>query len=158
MGKTASTGNMSLEEYLLVTSNFMNKLLLGISMLFIITTIHADIYKWLDEHGNPQFSDEPPKHGQYKKLNVSPSPDISTSEDSPTTSPSMRDKIEAQQELIQKQQQLESECLRAKDYLDTIQTAKIYDLNSKGERVYKSDQERADEIKRVERAIKLHCP
>lgn len=136
----------------------MARLILGISLLFVFGSTNAQIYKWLDEHGNPQFSDEPPKHGHYKKLNVSPSPDISTSEDAPTISPSMRDKIiEAQQELAQKQQLLESECLRAKDYLDTIQTAKIYDLNSKGERIYKSEQQRADEIKRVERAIKLHC-
>ena len=137
----------------------MTKLLLGTIILFYCSFTHAEIYKWLDEHGNPQFSDEPPKHGQYKKLNISPSPDISTSEDSSTVSPSMRNKIiEAQQELAQKQQLLEQECLRAKDYLEAIQTAKIYDLNNQGERVYKSDQERANEIKRVERAIKLHCP
>lgn len=140
----------------------MNQLLLGIMMLFCCTISHAQIYKWLDEHGNPQFSDEPPKHGQYKKLNVSPSSDVSTSQDSSTTSPSMRDKItekeKAQQELVQKQQLLESECLRAKDYLDTIQTAKVYTLNSKGERIYKSEQQHADEMKRVEHAIKLHCP
>lgn len=140
----------------------MIRLWLGVLVFLICSTIHADIYKWLDEHGNPQFSDEPPKHGQYKKLNISPSLDVSTSQDSSTTSPSMRDKItekeKAQQELAKKQQLLESECLRAKDYLDTIQTAKVYDLNSKGERIYKSEQQRADEINRVQRAIKLHCP
>jgi hypothetical protein len=135
----------------------MTKLLLGTIILFCCPFTYGEIYKWLDEHGNAQFSDEPPKHGQYKKLNVSPSPHISTSEDS-TTSPSMRDKIKAQQELADKQQLLEQECLRAKDYLDTIQTAKVYDLNNKGERIYKSEQQRTNEIKRVERAVKLHCP
>ena len=140
----------------------MTKLLLGTIILLSCSLTHAEIYKWLDEHGNPQFSDEPPKHGQYKKLNISPSPDISTSEDAPSTSSSMSGEMikkeKAQQELAQKQQLLEQECLRAKDYLEAIQTAKIYDLNNKGERIYKSDQERANEIKRVERAIKLHCP
>lgn len=140
----------------------MTKLLLGTIILFYCSFTYGEIYKWLDEHGNPQFSDEPPKHGQYKKLNISPSPDISTSEDAPSTSSSMSGEMikkqKAQQELAEKQQLLEQECLRAKDYLEAIQTAKIYDLNNQGERVYKSDQERANEIKRVERAIKLHCP
>ncbi|HRH91946.1 MAG TPA: DUF4124 domain-containing protein [Agitococcus sp.] len=140
----------------------MTKLLLGTIILLSCSLTHAEIYKWLDEHGNPQFSDEPPKHGQYKKLNISPSPDISTSEDAPSTSSSMSGEMikkqKAQQELAEKQQLLEQECLRAKDYLEAVQTAKIYDLNNQGERVYKSDQERANEIKRVERAIKLHCP
>ena len=140
----------------------MTKLLLGTIILLSCSLTHAEIYKWLDEHGNPQFSDEPPKQGQYKKLNISPSPDISTSEDAPSTSSSMSGEMikkqKAQQELAEKQQLLEQECLRAKDYLEAIQTAKIYDLNNKGERIYKSDQERANEIKRVERAIKLHCP
>ena len=140
----------------------MTKLLLGTIILLSCSLTHAEIYKWLDEHGNPQFSDEPPKHGQYKKLNISPSPDISTSEDAPSTSSSMSGEMikkqKAQQELAEQQQILEQECLRAKDYLEAVQTAKIYDLNNQGERVYKSDQERANEIKRVERAIKLHCP
>ena len=140
----------------------MTKLLLGTIILFYCCFTYGEIYKWLDEHGNPQFSDEPPKHGQYKKLNISPSPDISTSEDAPSTSSSMSGEMikkqKAQQELAEKQQLLEQECLRAKDYLEAVQTAKIYDLNNQGERVYKSDQERANEIKRVERAIKLHCP
>lgn len=140
----------------------MTKLLLGTIILLSCSLTHAEIYKWLDEHGNPQFSDEPPKQGQYKKLNISPSPDISTSEDAPSTSSSMSGEMikkqKAQQELAEKQQLLEQECLRAKDYLEAVQTAKIYDLNNQGERVYKSDQERANEIKRVERAIKLHCP
>lgn len=140
----------------------MTKLLLGTIILFYCSFTYGEIYKWLDEHGNPQFSDEPPKQGQYKKLNISPSPDISTSEDAPSTSSSMSGEMikkqKAQQELAEKQQLLEQECLRAKDYLEAIQTAKIYDLNNQGERIYKSDQERANEIKRVERAIKLHCP
>lgn len=140
----------------------MTKLLLGTIILFYCSFTHAEIYKWLDEHGNPQFSDEPPKQGQYKKLNISPSSAISTSEDAPSTSSSMSGEMikkqKAQQELAEKQQLLEQECLRAKDYLEAVQTAKIYDLNNQGERVYKSDQERANEIKRVERAIKLHCP
>lgn len=140
----------------------MTKLLLGTIILFYCSFTYGEIYKWLDEHGNPQFSDEPPKQGQYKKLNISPSPDISTSEDAPSTPSSMSGEMikkqKAQQELAEKQQLLEQECLRAKDYLEAIQTAKIYDLNNQGERIYKSDQERANEIKRVERAIKLHCP
>ncbi len=140
----------------------MTKLLLGTIILLSCSLTHAEIYKWLDEHGNPQFSDEPPKQGQYKKLNISPSSAISTSEDAPSTSSSMSGEMikkqKAQQELAEKQQLLEQECLRAKDYLEAVQTAKIYDLNNQGERVYKSDQERANEIKRVERAIKLHCP
>ena len=140
----------------------IDKLLLGIITVLTCSTALAEIYKWLDENGNPQFSDEPPKQGQYKKLNISPSSAISTSEDAPSTSSSMSGEMikkeKAQQELAEKQQLLEQECLRAKDYLEAIQTAKIYDLNNKGERIYKSDQERANEIKRVERAIKLHCP
>lgn len=140
----------------------MARFLLGIITALICNITYAEIYKWLDEHGNPQFSDEPPKQGQYKKLNISSSSAISTSEDAPSTSSSMSGEMikkeKAQQELAQKQQLLEQECLRAKDYLEAIQTAKIYDLNNKGERIYKSDQERANEIKRVERAIKLHCP
>jgi len=131
----------------------MVKLLTTIVMIFSCTFCYAQIYQWTDEYGTPQFSDEAPKHGQYKILNTPTSPTTS----SPTINTEQLEREKALQELTQTQQQLEQECLRAKDYLDTIKTAKIYDLNKKGERIYKSEQQRIHEITRVELAIKQNC-
>ena len=131
----------------------MRKSFVGICFIVLSHYSYAQIYQWNDEYGNPQFSDEAPKHGQYKILNTPTSPTTS----SPTINTEQLEREKALQELSQTQQQLEQECLRAKDYLDTIKTAKIYDLNKKGERIYKSEQQRIHEITRVELAIKQNC-
>lgn len=143
----------------------MTKLLLGIITVSTCTISHAAIYKWLDENGNAQFSDEPPKQGNYTTLDIPTSPAFSSSPNtesfhnqvSPTDTELLK-KRQAEQELAQKQQELQNECLRAKDYLETIKNAKIYDLNAQGERVYKSERQHDLEIKRVEQSIKRHCP
>jgi len=148
----------------------MAKLFLGIIIVLNSSIIHAQIYQWIDEHGNAQFSDEPPKQGTFKTLDISTTPRSSSTPSLNNDDIKLRkqkqiqvfeqerlEKNQKQRELAQKQQELHNECLRATDYLDTIQTAKVYDLNNKGERIYKSEQQRVDEIKRVERAIKLYC-
>ena len=59
--------------------NSMTKLLLGTIILLSCSLTHAEIYKWLDENGNAQFSDEPPKQGNYTTLDIPISPAFSSS-------------------------------------------------------------------------------
>ena len=149
----------------------MLKILVGIFFIVLSHHSYAQIYQWTDEHGNAQFSDEPPKQGSYKTSDISNSPRSSSSPSLNNNDIKLRqqkqnevfeqeriEKEKKQQELAQQQLQLQNECLRAKDYLEMIKSAQIYDLDTNGERVYKSEQERANEIKRVDQAIKRHCP
>lgn len=147
----------------------MTQFLLGIIAILFCNITYADIYQWVDEHGHTQFSDEPPKQGNYQTLDINTTPRTAT----PTiNSDAIKQrqqkqlqafeeerlaKQQAQRELTQKKQQLHSECLRAKDYLELIQTAQVYQLDKQGQRVYKTEEQRQQEIKRVEQAVKNHC-
>ena len=102
----------------------MRKSLVGIFFIVLSHHSYAQIYQWTDEHGNAQFSDEPPKQGSYKTLDISTPPRSSSNPSLNTDDIKLRqqkqiqvfeqerlEKNQKQRELAQKQQELKNECL-----------------------------------------------
>ncbi|HDP88782.1 MAG TPA: DUF4124 domain-containing protein, partial [Thioalkalivibrio sp.] len=77
----------------------MNRFLLALLLLTFTATLHAEVYRWVDEEGNVQFSDKPPPGDQPREVidlpsapvtqtyKPSPTPPASDEERQPTEAP-----------------------------------------------------------------------
>ncbi|MTI64104.1 MAG: DUF4124 domain-containing protein [Methylophaga sp.] len=70
--------------------------------LLLSFSVHAQIYKWVDENGQTHYSQQPPESGQAEMIDVPPPPPINPDE--------ARDEV---QELIEQQQAAEQAELEA---------------------------------------------
>lgn len=137
--------------------------------LLLSIAAHAEIYKWVDADGKTHFGDHKPSTKSVETLNLPTSTESSTApannddykERQRKLLEAMRSEREAKEAAEQKQAkeqaQQQKNCVAMKDYLRNISNGRIYDLNSKGERVYASDAEREKEIKNVQNAISTSC-
>lgn len=140
-------------------------------------------YVWLDDKGVKQFSDIAPPasvpqnrilkqpHGAASKASNPDTPTESSDDaatDNAKAPPTLADKeIEYKKRKLEqaekakkaadeakRKQDNEENCVRAKSYLDNLKSgARIASTDSKGERSYLSDDDRAREIARAQEAV-----
>lgn len=49
---------------------------LAIATLLMTFTVHAQIYKWVDENGQTHYSQQPPASGEAQQIDVPPPPPV----------------------------------------------------------------------------------
>lgn len=146
-----------------------------ISLFFLLFTVclsssqvYAQIYRWVDEKGQVQFSDRPVKGTTNSKVEVDTSKNsygggevLNRQRDlldryDQQDQKSQQDKKQAQREK-EKQERLKSACLRAKDQLARYERGLMYTLDDQGERIYYSEEVRAEKIESYRQSIVKNC-
>ena len=135
--------------------------------LLIAFPVNAGVYKWTDKNGNVHYSDRPVNQGKATELNVGTdsSAGITNSADNRERNfviqeleedRKAREKNREEKRIAQKKKQ--KRCARSKDNLRQYQNASaIYKLNSKGDRVYYSKEERKAREKKLSQSIAKNC-
>lgn len=149
----------------------MKKVTLLTSLIVFVTcvAVASEIYTWKDGNGVVHYSDVP--NGQTSQtVTVTKPPPVVTG--TPKVIPSQTSlpstgvgasapvpTAEEQQQAIAAQKQTEQFCEQAKKNLATLQETgrRVYMVSPNGEYHYFNDQERQDEIKKTQDAIKLNC-
>ena len=138
-----------------------------ISLLFAFNS-SAEIYRWVDENGNTQFSDKPVKGNTASTVNVDTSKNsygggavlnrqrelLTQYQDQDLQS--QKDKHQALLDSENKKK-LAAACLQAKDKLANFQRSLIYTLDDQGERVYYSEEKREQRIESFRKTIDENC-
>lgn len=137
----------------------------------------AEIYKWVDEHGQTHYGEKPPEHRKSKQVYIRPAPVSVPSQEATTTKPhDNSSRLERQKKLIrsmseerrQKKQQKQREekmqkarqrnCAIAKDRLRRYQNSSaVYRVDDKGNRVFLPNSEREKSIERSRAEVKKWC-
>ena len=130
----------------------------------------AQIYKWVDEKGVTQYGQKPPADNKSQKMNMPVTSPGAPAVSSPTRDPLANLKEqefelnkrqiasqEAQAKAFRQAEAQKQWCVRAKDDLDRKRHARIYDLNDKGERIFKSDSDRDAFLAKIESDYRQYC-
>ena len=128
----------------------------------------AQIYRWVDEKGQVQFSDRPVKGKASSKIEIDTSKNSYGGGDVLNRQRDLLDRYDQQDQKSQEnkkqaqreeqnQKKLESACLRAKDQLASYERGLIYTLDGQGERVYYSEEVRAQKIESYRQSITKNC-
>ena len=128
----------------------------------------AQIYRWVDEDGKTHFSDKPVNSAPVEKVEV----------DTQRNSYGGGDVLERQRELLDnydeqdaqrqreqraeakekaQQQRLLSACNSAKDQLRRFEGSALYRLDAQGERVYYSEEARAELMAKYRAGVSKNC-
>jgi hypothetical protein len=149
---------------------------LALSLLLAAPLAHAQMqtYKWIDEKGNPQYSDHPPPAGiKFEKIDIEPPPVIS----SPPAAAKSSDKssAEADLEFRRRQQAAEKEqkeedrkAAEAKAKQQNCELAqgrvkiltdggRLLKPTTTGEREYMGDEEIAAELIKAQKSADEAC-
>ncbi|MEI7430183.1 MAG: DUF4124 domain-containing protein [Betaproteobacteria bacterium] len=142
------------------------------SLVFIVLTVvslsvEAQIYKWIDSDGNPVYGDKPPSDARSKVTpveTVSPPKSTQTDVSWEEKERALRQRMLLKQKEQAKEEQAAAQAQKACDAarasmsaLQRIYGRHAFRLDSQGERVYITDEERsATEIKARE-AIEKNC-
>ncbi len=135
-------------------------------LLLVGPLCRAELYRWVDEHGQTHFADRP-QHSQPHEIAVRPAAAA------PADPAQRMDKtrrllnafhLERQQEReakAKRQEQTEQRrrnCIQARDKLrQASEAGNVYRLDDSGNRVYLSEPERAASIRRHQQAVAEWC-
>jgi hypothetical protein len=150
-----------------------------------IGTAHAQAYKWVDKNGRVEYGDTPPSGAKVTRLRgVAPAPAQPAASGDPAAagngdgqSPQKGPLTPAQQELKFRREmkaaqdaaakadrerkaaeEKKENCQNAQQALRTLQSGqRIARVDSKGERYFLSDAQRAEETARAQRAVSQWC-
>jgi hypothetical protein len=138
-------------------------------LIFVCTlpTVHAEIYRWVDENGHIQFSDRP-LNNKTEKVQVDTKRNsyggggvLERQRDlldgyQANDAQQRRDKQQAAKEAV-RDKRLQSQCINAKDRLKNYQRGSLYRLDGNGERIYYSEEERTKAIDKYQQLIDTNC-
>ena len=140
----------------------------AIFLLLIVSAVNAGVYKWTDKNGNVHYSDHPVKQGKATELNISTESSAGIANSSGDNKErnlviqeleedrKAREKTRQEKRIAQKKKQ--ERCARSKDNLRQYRNASaIYKLNSNGDRVYYSKEERKVREKKLNQSIAKNC-
>ena len=132
----------------------------------------AQIYKWVDENGEVQFSDRPPEDASTSSESV----ELKVSPGAATDTPSEVDrralqkrllevlerereeKKEAKEKKREEKQALAKQCSAARAQLQELKDSSFfYDTDENGERVIYTDEQREAATRNFEKQIKKRC-
>ena len=135
-------------------------------LLLVASFCRAELYQWVDEHGQTHFADRP-QHSQPHEIAVRPAAAVQADP------AQRRDKtrrllnafqLERQQQREEKAkrqeetQQRQRNCVRARDNLrQSSEAGSIYRLDDSGNRIYLSEPERVAAIRRHRQAVTDWC-
>lgn len=77
------------------------QLCLVLTAMLLSFSVHAQIYKWVDENGQTHYSEQPPASGEAQQINVPPPPPI----DPDAAREDIEELIESQQAADQAEQE-----------------------------------------------------
>lgn len=139
-----------------------------ILMMLISSNAMAEIYKWTDEQGNVNYSDQPAQDNA-RQLQIK-------AEDRKQSQVSQDERLERRQRLLQaydedrakqketetkekkQKEQLQRECVVAKDRLARYERSRgIYDLDKDGNRVMLSDKDQQRMKDTLRQQISQYC-
>ena len=141
--------------------------LILIASILTSFSVHAEVYKWTDKHGNVHYTDRSVKDS--REMNVYTEDDKEKKVRTEDRTEQRRKLVDAmeedrkEKEKLKKQEQkrkknLKRKCQWAKDQLRGYETASgIYNLDKDGKRVILSDKERSKSTNRLRADIKKHC-
>ncbi|MAG64302.1 MULTISPECIES: DUF4124 domain-containing protein [Pseudomonas] len=74
----------------------MRKIVISAALSLVCTSAMAtQLYRWVDENGVTQFSQQPPAEDQYQRLQVKPAPELGTGSLAPAPDASAEEQTEA---------------------------------------------------------------
>ncbi|WP_425055056.1 DUF4124 domain-containing protein [Pseudomonas abyssi] len=74
----------------------MRKIIISAALSLVCTSAMAtQLYRWVDENGVTQFSQQPPAEDQYQRLQVKPAPELGTGSLAPAPDASAEEQTEA---------------------------------------------------------------
>ena len=130
----------------------------------------AQVYNWVDEKGVTQYGQKPPADNKGQKMKVPDAPapaarDASAAKDRLATVREQDTEFRRRQiarqaaeaKGFQEAAARHQWCNEAKDDLERKRHARIYDLNAKGERIFKGDADRDAFLAGIEAEYKQHC-
>jgi hypothetical protein len=137
-------------------------------LLLLASSVNAGVYKWTDKKGNVHYSDHPIEQGNATELNINTESGagITNSSANRKERDRMIHELEGDRKAREKtreesraaQLKKQKRCAQSKDSLRKYQNASsIYKLNSKGDRVYYSREEREAKEQKLNRSITRYC-
>lgn len=124
---------------------------------------NADIWKWVDEHGNVHYSDTPAREFTMNAERVSHRPGnrSATTSGISRTDTSRGNDIDPQETPEERRAREDAQayyCNRAKDiYHSYVDAPRLYRTSENGEREYLSDQEAADALASAKASVAEWC-
>ena len=152
-------------------------LLLALALILSYTLDAREIYRWVDNKGKVHFGDRPP-NSDTSSVNIVEPPEIngdayvpannenlSNTELQERTLNAYRKRRELKQQQAQEQAQREAKklaarqakCDWARNYLQQSQGRAIYELDTDGERVYRSDEQIKSDRARIQADYDRYC-
>lgn len=140
-----------------------------ICLLTLPSMVYAEVYKWVDEHGQVHYGDRPRNvtEADDQKMDIVIDNTVAPiAEDRKERRQKLidaideenRQKQEAEQKQAAKQAKLTQQCLWARDTLKRYQRAGyLYDLDESGNRVALPDNVREAQIKELTEKINKNC-
>jgi hypothetical protein len=135
--------------------------------VFITSIANAEIYRWIDKDGKTQFSDRP-QNSKTEKVKVDTQRNsyggggvLERQRDlldgyQADDAQKRRDKQQAANQAV-KDKRLQASCVNAKDRLKNYNRGALYRLDSNGERIYYSEEERSNAINKYQQLIQKNC-
>jgi hypothetical protein len=136
-------------------------------LVFITSIANAEIYRWIDKDGKTQFSDRP-QNSKTEKVKVDTQRNsyggggvLERQRDlldgyQADDAQKRRDKQQAAIQAV-KDKRLQASCVNAKDRLKNYNRGALYRLDSNGERIYYSEEERSNAINKYQQLIQKNC-
>lgn len=148
----------------------MHRLWIALLAMGLFVPAHAQVYKWVDEKGVTQYGQKPPADNKVQKMQLPDAPPAAARGAAAAKDPlaTVRDqdtefkrrqiaRQAAETKAFEEAANRNQWCNEARDDLERKRHARIYDLNDKGERVFKSDVNRDAFLARIEAEYKQHC-
>ena len=143
---------------------------LYILLIFLIYTPFpgsAEVYKWVDEHGQTHYGEKPPAANAAEvKIQDAPGVDESVQKRNEESDKLLKVyeeerniRNEEKQKAEEKERKRAEECMIAENDLRDMQQQGLayYELDDKGKRKYLSDTELKQRIKELQEQYNLHC-
>lgn len=149
--------------------NAISACLLTGLLLLNAATVSAEVYKWVDEHGNVHYTDQkPPDDKESAKVDVKVHNTRKDAEldayreytkrnrEAAATEAAINEKrkAKARQKKQKHQQACEQVRKRKREY---SQGGVIYSKKKDGERKFYSDEERAEVLRKLNKTLEKHC-
>jgi uncharacterized protein DUF4124 len=142
-------------------------------LLFLLcsTMVQAQVYKWVDEDGNTQYTDQPPPSGaaeNEKKLKIRSAPPSTANVESDKSTGHVDEKdefnkrreerLENQSKMLAQEEENERRCVDAQGRIKMLQiSSRLTMPDGKGGITYVDDDMRLEQIKNAQAEIDTFC-
>lgn len=138
------------------------------ALLFASNLVHAQIYKWVDENGQINYTQQPPTSGDAEVVNVPPPPPVDTEqaqqeidqliEQQETAEETEAEAQQEAEEAAQKQAVLEENCrIAQQNYTQYENNPGRRVMDEEGNVTRLSEDERQQKLQELQEQIELYC-